>query len=517
MLGGVAVRERVCPACATTVRQREARWCGSCGELLEPPAVEVSTPAGPLRRRLTFGTVAVLAVGAVLVLGDGLVDRVGARSAAVQDAAITAPDEEVLDRVAERRPPPPTRIGTLTEPTCARLADLSCFVWTARTEGDAYASIVVSDRLLVTEETLAGNLVARNLHDGAIAWSVDIPRGFSDQALQAIDDLLLHLEGGELVARELATGRERWRTDELGRFSPWSLVRAGDVLVAAGESHRATFEGGGPPNSVAAALDPDTGAVRWKLEGNHASLAAGGVVILVDKEGYLRAHEPTGELRWRGATVDDADGAWAEGHVITVHESTGGATSYRLSDGAPLGLRVSTMTFDDDHSFVHLYTDVGVGWNGTGEYALIDADGEVWRVDGGDWAGCFDGLELTATTMRVTTCGGGSVVLDRGDGVELTRTPPVEEPDATSHRWPLVGPYELSNTDPQMEEGDTVVTDLRSGREIARLPPQTWPLWGPGPPDGLDLGGVMILQSPGWLSALPMPPPPGGYRTGPAQ
>lgn len=519
MLGGVAVRERVCPACATTVRQRDARWCGSCGELLDPVPAAVPVPAGPLRRRLVIGTAAVLGLGAALILGDGLVDRAGARTAAVQDVAIAAPDEEVLERVAQRRTPRP-RVETLTEPTCAEETDLSCFAWVARTEGRGFDTIVASDQLLITEETLAGNLVARDLHDGSIVWSVDIPRGFYDQVLRAIDDLLVHLEGGELVGRDLATGRERWRTDALGRFSPWSLQRAGDVLVAAGESHRATFEAGGPPNSVAAGIDPDTGAVRWQLEGKTASLAADAVVVLVDTDGNLRAHEPTGELRWQ---IDEAldpyhgETAWVEGHIVTVYEATGPETSYRLSDGAPFELRVGTMTSDADHTLVELYDVDSIGWTTTGEVALVGVDGEVWRADSSAWGGCTEEAQLAATTVRLGTCDEGTVVLDRADGTELLRTPAPQDSAAAFHRWPRVGPYEVSNVDEQSEAGDTVVTDLRDGGEVARLPPDTWPLWGPGPPEGPDLGRVMVLESPGWLSALWLPPPPGGYGTWPAQ
>lgn len=509
MLGGVMVRERTCPACAVTVRAREARWCGSCGELLEPPAATPEPALSPRVRRFLSGGAGAVVVAVLLVLIGDVVDR--GRSATVRDLLVARPEASVLERVERRRPGPPP---VITEPTCIRRGDHACFLWTVEADGAGFDVATAAGDLLVSEQALDGLLVARSLTDGSVVWTVELARGFSGGVLHADGDVIIHVDGGDLTVRDPATGEERWRTDQLGRFAPYQIHRSGDVLVVAGESRRATSQDGGPPHAVIAGLDPTTGAVEWMQEPRTASLAADGVTVVTTRDGHVRAYEPTGELRWQADEPRDGDGngeAWAAGHAVTIYRDDVGPRLHRLLDGAPLGDEGSVIVTDDVHTLAEVY-------GGAPAYVLLDTRGEVWRVEEPDWGqGCLSSASLEATTVEITPCGGGRVTLDRADGTELARIdPPTTRADAFGgRRFGRVGPYELSNADFEAQAGEVIVTDTRTGEEIARLPPDTHPVWRDHAWQDGDLGGVIVLQSRFWLSALPLPERAwvGGART----
>jgi outer membrane protein assembly factor BamB len=507
VLGGVVTRERTCPACDHTVRERSARWCGSCGAPLAAAVTEPPAPAtSPWRRRALLAAVIAL-VGAVAVsAGGGIVDRAGDRPAAVQDVAVTAPDVDALDALEPEAPP---REPTLQRPTCARTGDQSCFLWTAETGRGRFDAVAVGDGLLVSEDALGGALVARDVHDGTVVWAADLPRGFSEDTLRVVGDVLVHASGGELVVRELVTGVERWRTGELGRLAPYDVHLSPDVLVAVGESHRATSEGGGPPNAVAAGFDPASGEVLWRREGRNATLAAGGVTVLTTEAGELRAHEPTGERRWQLGQrldlrpagrpgADQGASVWASGHVVSIHDGDAHSELHRLADGAPLGFDGFPMVDDDEHTLVELHE------GRVKQFALFDELGEVWRTEGPGLVGCASGASLEADTVEISTCGGGRLSLDRSDGTELARTPPpTTRADAYGgRRFGRVGPFELTNGDPTAQAAAVVVTDLRDGSEVARMPSDSHPVWRERVWSDRDLGGVVVIRSRGWLSAL---------------
>jgi outer membrane protein assembly factor BamB len=512
---GVLVQERCCPACAATVRVRDARWCGTCGELLEPVAVEAPAPTGsPWRRRLLFGTAGAAVLAVAVVTGGGVIDRTAARSAAVQDLAVATPDADVLDGLEPApRPAPPV----VEEPTCTRTGDRACFLWTAEA-GDSVGFTVaaIAGAMVVTYDGSNRTLAARDLRDGTVVWSVRTPEGgWSDSTLLTAGDLLLNVEGDDLVARELTTGVERWRTAELGGVTPWQVHPAGDALVVIGEDHRVLSAGETETGSVAAALDPVTGSVLWHRAGSSASLAAGGVIVMT-ADGELATYAPTGELRWRTAEPFEdrvAGGAWAHGHVISVYdEITGASELHRLLDGAPLGFDGYPIATDDGHTLVQLHGNAA----DDGAIVLLDEEGEVWRLEGADWSECVGPTRFTATTVALTSCGGDTVTLDRADGSVLDRTP---GPDAevlplVGHRE-RVGPYELRSSETEGSVHDVVVTRAATDTELARLPPDTWPVWSQDPGGSPEFGDALVLQSRGWLTALPLPRPSvvGGART----
>jgi outer membrane protein assembly factor BamB len=509
---GVLVRERCCPACAATVRVRDARWCGTCGELLEPVAVEAPSPTrSPWRHRLLIGTAGAAILAVAVVTGGGVIDRTAARSAAVQDLAVATPDADVLDGLERApRPTPPV----VEEPTCTRTGDRACFLWTTEVDGAGFSVATVAGDVLITQDAYLREIVARDLADGTVAWSVDLAGGGRPRAgLLSARELVLHVEGEDLVARELATGAERWRTGELGRLLPWQAHPTADQLVVVGEDVGALESESDLGQAVASGLDPGTGELSWQRSGTSASLAAGGVTVVTTADDHLAAYTPTGELLWRAEEPSEAGapGAWAHGHVISVYdEDTGVSELHRLSDGAPLGFDGYPVATDDQHTLVQLHGSVEVD----GTIVLLDGAGEAWRIDGADWSDCVAGAGFTAATVELTTCRRGQVTLDRADGSVLERRFGDETPTSVGY-VERVGPYEIVPTEVDGLTRDVLVAHAESGRELARLPPETWPVWPQEPTRRAEFGDVVVLQSHGWLSALPLPGPSvvGGART----
>lgn len=512
---GVLVLERCCPACAATVRARDARWCGTCGEPLEPVAAASPPPTGTSwRRRLLVGVVAVGMLAAAVLTGGGLIDRAAERSAAVQDLTVATPDADTLERVERATRP---TVPAVEEPTCIRTGDRACFLWAVEAgDGAGFTVAAVTDALVVTYDGSDRTMAARDLRDGTVVWSARTPDGsWSDSTLLTAGDLLLNVEGEDLVGRDLATGIERWRTAELGGVSPWQAHRADDALVVIGEDQRALSGGDTGDGSVAAVLDPATGSSLWNRAGSSASLAAGGVIVMT-ADGQLAAYAPTGEQLWRTDEPfegRDAGGAWAHGHVVSVFdERTGESELHRLLDGAPLGFDGYPVATDDDHTLVQLHGNA----EDDGAVALLDGEGEVWRLDGADWSQCVGPARFTATTVEVAVCGGDRVTLDLADGSVLERVAGPRAEDPTAPFTERIGPYALvPTTEGDGQVRDVLVAHARTGREVARLPADTWVVRSQDHGGSPDLGDVVVLQSRGWLTALPLPRPSvvGGART----
>lgn len=511
MFGGRAVRERRCPACAVVARGRGARWCGACGAPLSPVRDAGTATGIPTRWRVVLSGVGAATLLAV-VAGGGLVDRRATGSTAVQDLAVAPPDPSALQRVDRRAPPEPPSV---TAPTCRQERGDGCFLWVAEAAGHGFDTATASDGLILTGNSFGGRLHARDVTDGRVVWSVVLDVGPGGGTLLTAGDLLLHAEAGGLTGRELATGRQRWQTDRLGYVVLHDVHLGDGVLVVAGSDPRASGETDGPPVSVAAGLDPATGELRWREGADDVSLGAGGTAVLVDGT-ELRAHGPDGTTRWHHEEIVPRDGgAWASGHAVHLYDAHGRSQLHRLRDGEPLGIDGHVIASDEDHSFVELtISDVEGRYVGQGIHALLDADGVVWDTTGSGWSGCTNGVELTETTVDVTTCAGERVVLDLADGTLLRGETPEDRARTAGDRGADGLPYAVDHElNPDGTAGDVVIYDLAEGTELARLPPDSEQVV-----DGerwwdLDLGGVVAWRSRGWLVALPVPParpvPPG--------
>lgn len=510
-----AVRGGTCDTCGQPVGARDARWCGSCGAAQTAPHRregdrDASRPDRPDRRTVP-AVVAVLALVALLIgTSGGLIDRVadgGTRAGTgVSDVAVAGLDADevsgVLDDAARR---PPTPLAGRTAPVCAA-GGLACFVWVVEAEHPTgFGEVLLADGLVLSHEHQGDRVVAHDLRDGSVRWTAEVGRRFAavHGGFHVVGDLLVLTEGDEVVGRDLATGRVRWRTHELGRLAPFELSRSGDTLVLAGEDRRGA---GWRERAVAAAVDIATGEVRFREVAVAVSLGAEGMSLLTTEEGDVVLLGPDGAPRWEldAAVAPDHGSAWVTGHVVTIHDESGGLALLRARDGAPLDLIGWPFALDDTHTLVELApaTDAQPARS---THALLDRDGEVWRTGDGP-ADCVHDLHLRGHLLELIACTGEVVRLDRTDGALVSRR---DAPLASGEdRFvALVGPYGLAYG-PAHGEEQTVV-DRRDGRIVARLPTDSWPVsrhgyggWEP------PAGEVVVLQHRRYLVALPGGPAP---------
>lgn len=523
MPDGAVVEERQCPACDRTLRDRGARWCGSCGALLEPPTVASSkVPIAPRRRWQVGAVVAAVAVAATAIAAQvgsgitrGFIDRGTSGTTTVADLEVTLPDEDTLESLEslERRRPPAT-----TAPTCSRAPRGTCFLWTTEVD-DAppdvplRTSAVVADGRVISVGPQAGAVTARDVRDGWIIWSVRGHDTTSGVPPQVAGDLVLHPSEDGLIGRAAATGLERWRNPALTGFKPYRASRHGAIVLLVGNSHGLAATGDVHRGPVLAGMDAATGKVLWHHSGHNATLAGDGAGVLITDDGQLQAYEPDGRLRWDVDVELDPHvlsevGVWSAGPAVQVF-----TREYRdlrrLRDGAPMPLDGALLAGDGEHALaVELHARDAGGHTMSDTVVLLDEDGEVWRRDDVLPGGCPGSARLERATVEIITCDGERLQLDRSDGRERSRTPATDPRGDAAHGSMIdLGPYELRRSFGSGGPGDLVVRDRRSATEVARFPRDTWPvLTTDGRSSSYVTDGVLVLQSQNWLSALELPP-----------
>lgn len=506
-----AVRGRTCPACDATVAATDARWCGACGEALGPADADDPADGGrPVdrRRRALAAAAALVAVAVVLaVAGDGRIGRDGGDG--VGDLDVATPDEDTLEDLEPAEPPEPE---TVDEPTCVP-DGLGCFLWarqvdTGGTGTAEHRGIVPVGDLVLAHDRRAATLTALDLRDGTEVWAVDATHGSTGEtALTTDGTLVLHSDDEELVARDLATGRERWRSAQLGLSVPAELQldAAGDVLVVAAEQRRTSVDDVLAPGRVALALDPATGALLWHERGQDTALVGEGAVVVVTPDGNVRVHEPTGEVRWEGSSDIDAEAAGVDGAVLSLHDPDGAMELWWLSDGDRLEFQARVIASTDERTLLEVFEERDDdGWprrEPTGEYVLLDADGEErWRTQLPTDAPCVPDASFGDERVELDTCEGGTVVLDDASGTVLaTQDPPATSASRDRGRTPRfeIGAYALDWPD---GDGDLVLADADHA-EVARFPQRTEVLTWPGMEPRVD-EDVLLFHDGSWLVAL---------------
>lgn len=491
---------------------RTARWCGSCGAELTPAADATGAADAPATRgrrwTLAAAVVVVVALAAVGVLvSGGLVDRGTTPSPTVADDDVTAPDDDVLDRLEPADEPPQ---GPVDEPTCAEGPPQGCFLWAVEVGHTTvpYGFAVRSDHHLVGLAPDDGTIWARDLRDGEVVWSFPGATTSEDEVLVLTGDLVLHRADGALVARHVTTGEERWRNPELGDVALRGVRQLGeDDLLVTGDHGDASADAVLPHGPVLLGLDPATGDLRWHHGGREAVVTIEGIGLVLDDD-HLTAYEPNGELRWAVDVPASSDSSSTSllsgGHVAVVDQDEEPMRLHRLVDGERLGFAGAPLAVDTEHTLVaEVEVAGGGGWSMTGQLVLLDRQGEVWRSTLEDIAGCPISARLETAAVVVTACASDEHVLDRADGTVRSVTT-LEGPirRRVSAFGDALGPYDIAPTvgdDPEL-----VLVDRASGEEVARLASESWPVrggedlfgWGPG------AAGVAVVQSPGWLVAL---------------
>lgn len=515
MREATAVRRRCCPSCRAPVEVRSARWCGSCGTLLaerthaDPDADGPDRVAGGRVRKLLRPAATVLAAGLVLLVGAGLTERVTTASDALADRTVEPPDADVLDRVARRPPAPPP--PATADPICTGLRDLACFAWAVPAEN--LATVVSTGDLLLSTASGRSEVTARSTADGRTVWTSSGAASDHDGNLVTAGDLAIHQESRDrTVGLEVANGEQRWVTSALNGLHLFGATQLPDTVVVVGERGDGDIDDGrDQPSQVLVALDPTSGETLWQLEGRNAGLAPNGVAVVMDDEGHVQALEPGGEVLWElGLGLTGDEGGWINvmGHAVMAFDDDADGRLLRLSDGADLGVVGGYgIAADETHT---LLRTTGADAPGEPYLVLIDVDGEVWRTPSGDGDRmCMPSARLAPDTIELEDCLGEQVVLDRASGRERSRSAAVHPSVATRYEEAFVrsfGDHVLVVDHWDVEAAEVLLLDADSGAEVARLPPDTWPVHsheGDGWHD--DLGGVAVLQGRGWLVAVPLP------------
>jgi outer membrane protein assembly factor BamB len=267
-----------CATCGAVWEQRSARFCGRCGALLGPSATSPRDRAGrpghPRARQLTVVVIATLVAIGVVAVGAGI----GSLGDVEPSAAPPSFDVDLPEEVAGEPPPPgderPDRVEQGDRGL--RCSPEPCERWRAELPPGV---TVVDDavyHLGQTEWRL--ELTALALEDGTVLWSEpivvpDATNGapLSDhqpqRILTALEEVVLVAAGGHLQARSRIDGRLVWEFEREG-WLPYSISvgPAGTALLASSLEANMRGEDQGPPWEAVAALDIDSGTIRWERE-----------------------------------------------------------------------------------------------------------------------------------------------------------------------------------------------------------------------------------------------------------
>jgi outer membrane protein assembly factor BamB len=225
----------------------------------------------------------------------------------------------------------------------------------------------------------ANLLTARDARTGADVWR-SAPTALAARSAALADGMLV--VGGDdhqVYGVDQATGEARWQY-ALGDSDATIQTPA----IADGAAFVGTF--GGDQNAFVA-LDLQTGAERWRLEGTEsesfqAAGVADGVVYVPSDAGTLRALDATsGEVRWTYTSTEAIDSAPAIVDGVVYAGSSEGGNGIVLAVDAATGAEHWRLPLDGQADFGPAVVD-GRLYIGTGT-GMFYAIGNVAEVDAG--------------------------------------------------------------------------------------------------------------------------------------
>jgi outer membrane protein assembly factor BamB len=233
-------------------------------------------------------------------------------------------------------------------------------LWRATPGSRFWTPLVVDDTVYYGGE--ANLLVARDARTGEERWVSAQTTAASRSAALANGVLVVGSDDQNVYGIDQATGETTWQYT-LGDGNGTIQTPA----IADGAVYVGTF--GGDQNAFVA-LDLQTGAERWRLEGTdgegfHAAGVANGLVYVPSDAGTLRALDATsGEERWTYTATDIMKGAptivdgvvYAAGNdgIVLAFDATSGAEHWRLPLDGPID-------FGPELVDGHLYVGTGFG------------------------------------------------------------------------------------------------------------------------------------------------------------
>jgi outer membrane protein assembly factor BamB/predicted MPP superfamily phosphohydrolase len=209
--------------------------------------------------------------------------------------------------------------------------------WTSELRAAARGGVVADDRHVYFLD-LGARVTALDVHTGEVQWSHDLgdPSVRWSLGVPVVQDGHLYVGSPMSVhAFDAGDGAELWRTDlaPADWAASWSGVTARDGNVVIGAVNDELH---------LAALDADSGALRWRHSGRDIAgvsatpAIAGDAVVAARAPGWLAAHAlDDGARRWK-APLDDA---WPVAVAIAddlaiVRSSSAIVSAHDLTDGA---------------------------------------------------------------------------------------------------------------------------------------------------------------------------------------
>ena len=215
-----------------------------------------------------------------------------------------------------------------------------------RSSGPAGVPAIAGNLVIhARDEGVSGQLVARDIETGEIAWQASLGSAATGGPTVQDRTVFVGTLTGRLFALDLETGEERWRFQSLGGIAGAPAVSEGVVVAAsyqpstgrttvygldaeAGPEHGPLWRNeagpGGPPSapSIAGglvaiglgdlqvrALDLEEGIERWSFTsrdgfGPRQIPAAGDALIVADRTHLYRLDPVSGEERWTWLLAD---------------------------------------------------------------------------------------------------------------------------------------------------------------------------------------------------------------------
>lgn len=207
--------------------------------------------------------------------------------------------------------------------------------------------LVVGDRVVLALQS--GQVLAREVADGASAWTVDLA---AVGELAGENDVVLVPVDGAIHALALESGQLRWKV-EVGRMTAPLLLRGGWVIVATGEQLTALRAADGVRiwTRDVALIDH-----RPAIDGDvlYASLADGRVIALDLSSGSVRWEQEVGANPTEPFVFGDRVYVGARGRDFVCLETGSGDEAWRFRIGAAVSgtadadaSRVYTVSMDN--------------------------------------------------------------------------------------------------------------------------------------------------------------------------
>jgi outer membrane protein assembly factor BamB len=193
--------------------------------------------------------------------------------------------------------------------------------WKQEGDGPGYGSPVIAEfsgvRQIVTPAQQ--NLVGTELATGKLLWQMPFKVPYDQNIITPVvmgDVFITSGEDTDLQAIRVAKKDGRWTTEKVWSTRPAMLYMSSPVL-----SGGLLYGFSAARQGYAFALDPKTGEICWKTEGNEGDsasvVAAGDFVFFLGNDAVLRVVQKTGEAYKPVARYTVADGAtWAQPVVM---------------------------------------------------------------------------------------------------------------------------------------------------------------------------------------------------------